>query len=195
MAKKIHKISNAYDAYWFIHNHPKFQRMMRSEVTPKEADQLEKQGFLVSRDTGGKCYRYNRHACIEAIQENLSIFYTKTNKPGGHGRVDDDKAKNKHVECWLEFGSVEYDYLYGTDGKNDWDTETGEMNYHDYRLDSGGPTFDAALIMLAKKVRKVYGDYSPRTQSDPCGPKPCADCKKIGMVMKRSKLAKKKKKG
>lgn len=188
--KRYHKITDAYDAYWFIYNHPKFQRQIRSEITPAEANEQGKLGFKISRDRGGKCWRYHRHAVVSAIEENLSIFYTKTDGK----RVNDDRSKNVFTECWLEFGTVEYGYLYGTDGKNDWDTETGEMNYHDYRLDSGGPTFDAALIMMAKKVRKVYGDYSPQTPADPCGPKPCADCKKIGVTMKRLGLDKKKKK-
>ncbi len=192
--KKIyHKISNSYEAYWFIHDHPKFQRMIRSEITPVEADKMEKEGFLVSRDKCGKCYHYRRHLVIPAIEENLSVFYTKTNKPGGHGRVDKDRSKNKYVECWLEFGTVEYDYLYGQPNE-DWDDTTGEMNYHDCRCDTGGSTYDQALINLARLVRKFYGDYAPTTRADKCGPAPCADCKEIGITMKWLKLAKAKEK-
>ena len=35
--RKYHKISTAYDAYWFIKRHPKFQRRERVEITPNEA--------------------------------------------------------------------------------------------------------------------------------------------------------------
>lgn len=188
--KRYHKISNAYDAYWFLHDHPKLQRMIRSEITPKEADEMKKQGFVISRDRGGKCYRYRRHLVIPAIEENLSVFYTKTNKPGGHGRVDDDSSKNKHIECWLEFGTVEYEYLYGTVNA-DWNDATGEMNYHDWRCDTGGPTYDVALVNLARLARKFYGDYAPQTRADKCGPKPCADCREVGITIKKMGLSKK----
>jgi len=175
LMKTYHKIGNALDAYWFLHEHPKLQRQMRTEVSPKEARKMEKAGYLISRDRSGKCWRYYRHGPIPAICENLSIFYTRTNKPGGHGRVDDDKSKNKFIECWLEFGTVEYGYACG-DVNADWDVDTHEMNYHDYKVDSGGSTFDDALVMLARKVRKEYGDYSPQTRADKCGKPVCGDC-------------------
>lgn len=191
MNKKIyHKIGNAYDAYWFIHNHPKLQRMVRTEATPKEARKMEKAGFVILRDRGGKCWHLRRHLMIPAIEENLSVFYTKTNRPGGHGHVDKDKSKNKFVECWLEFGPVEYGYMSNRpDPKTNWDMESFEQNFHDYKLDCGGSSYDVALIQLAKNVRREYGDYSLKTPTDPCGPRPCADCKDIGHVMKRLKLA------
>jgi hypothetical protein len=181
MKKKIyHKIANAYDAFWFIHDHPKFQRMIRVEITPKEADEQEKQGFLVSRDRSGTCYRYHRHLVVPALDENLSIFYTKTDGK----RVNNDPKKNTKVECWLEFGPVEYGYMAG-DINADWDVETHEQNFHDWKLDCGGSTFDEALIKLARNIRRIRGDYAPRTRADKCGPKPCADCVENGVTMKK----------
>ena len=176
--KKYHTISNAYDAYWFLHQHPKFQRRHRNEITPEEAEVQEVQGFLITRDKGGKCYREYRHVRVPAIGENLDILYAKTDGK----RVNKDHSKNKHIECWLEFGPVEYGYMGG--GQYDWDTETGEMFYHDWRLDCGGPTFDAALIRLARLVRRVYGDYKPWVRHDHCGKPMCADCKHTDEVMK-----------
>ena len=41
----------------------------------------------------------------------------------------------------------------------DWDTETMLQTIHDIRLDTGAPTFDEALVKLAKLVKKHYGDY------------------------------------
>jgi hypothetical protein len=123
-----------------------------------------------------------RHSFREAIDFNLDIFYTKTNKPGGHGRVDDDKSKNKHVECWLEFGQEEYGY------HSDWeDGESYIITYHDYDLDCGGTTFDEALIALAKNIMKHYGDYEKnegkRDKGD-CGTPTCADCIDMRRIMK-----------
>ncbi len=184
--KRYHKITDAYNAYWFIYNHPKFQRQIRSEITPAEADEQGKLGFKISRDRGGKCWRYHRHAVVPAIEENLSIFYTKTDGK----RVNDDRSKNVFTECWLEFGPVEYGYMCG-DVNADWDVETHEQNFHDWKLDCGGSTFDEALIKLARNIRRIRGDYSPQTRADKCGPKPCADCKEVGVTMKRLGLEKK----
>jgi len=162
--------------------------MIRSEVTPKEADKLEKQGFLISRDRGGKCWRYHRHAVVPAIEENLSIFYTKTDGK----RVNDDRSKNVFTEFWLEFGPVEYGYCSNyPDPKTGWDMETVEQNYHDWKLDCGGSTFDEALIRLARNIRRIRGDYKPRKRIDHCGPNPCADCAGVEVAMKRIGLVKK----
>jgi hypothetical protein len=182
MRKKIyHKIGNAYDAYWFIHDHPKFMLAERNEVTPEEASEMEAKGYWITRDKGGKCYRMYRHLHRHAIDLNLDIHYTKTNKPGGHGQVDDDDSKNKHVECWLEFGEEQYEYA------TPWYEETSRVNYHDWRLDTGAPTFDAALVNLAELVRRHYGDYKPhdgRRSEGKCGTPTCADCTQVGATMK-----------
>lgn len=186
--KRYHKLSNAYDAWWFLYYHPKLQRMIRNEVKPKEADKLEKAGFLISRDRGGKCYQYMRHMTVAAVEENLSIHYAKTDGK----RITDDDSKNVNVECWLEFGTVEYGYMAG-DINADWDIWTGELNYHDWKLDCGGSTFDEALVKLARNVRRHYGDYEPKAgRKGKCGPRPCADCGRTKDTMKRLGLASKK---
>jgi hypothetical protein len=189
MAKRYHKISNAYDAWWFLYYHPKFQRMIRNPITPKRADKMEAAGFLVSRDRSGKCYWYMRHMPVPAITENLSVHYAKTDGR----RVTNDSKKNVNVECWLEFGSVEYGYMAG-EINADWDVNTGELNYHDWKLDCGGKTFDEALVKLARLVLRNYGDYKPKEgRSGKCGPSPCADCGRTKETMKRLGLDKKKK--
>ena len=35
------------------------------------------------------------------------------------------------------------------------------MNYHDTKLDCGAPTFDEALVKLARLVKRHYGDFNP----------------------------------
>jgi hypothetical protein len=199
MARKkyYHKISNAYDAWWFIFEHPKLMLEERNEIAPEEAAKLEAKGFWVTRDVGGKCYRMYRHLMRHALDENLDIFYTKVNAPGGHARVDDDPKKNKYVEVWLEFGQLAYGYLYSGSAEpaGDWDTETALLHYHDTDFDCGGPTFDEALVNLAKKVRKKFGDYRPdpeqRRQNGKCGKPTCADCDDIIKTMKGTGLEKK----
>jgi len=157
----MRSIKNAYEAFWFIRNHPKFRLLDRMEVTKGVAKKLEAEGHLISRDKDGTCYRYFRHCHREAIDFNLEIFYAKTNKPGGHGRVDDDKKKNKYIECWLEFGNEYYGYMTGSGEGYEWDVKTGRMSSHDIELDCGGTTFDEAIVRLAKKILKHHGDYQP----------------------------------
>lgn len=55
--------------------------------------------------------------------------------------IDDDDKKNTLVEICIETG--------------DWDEEYNVW-CHDYKLDCGGATFEEAIIMLAKLVKKHY---------------------------------------
>jgi len=192
MKKRYHTLGNAHDAWWFLHYHPKLQLRERVEIKPKDADKMEAEGYIITRDTGGKCYKEYRHTFRHAVAHNLDIHYTYVNDKG---YIDDDGKKNVNVECWLEFGPEEYMYWYGTDGNNDWDTETARMNTHDPRLDCGGASFDEALVRLAKLVRKHYGDYNP---DKPCRcprtNKACVECRELRRWMKKQGLEGKKKK-
>ena len=185
MKKKKRSIKDAYDAWWFLYNHPKLNVQERDEVTPEEAADLEAGGSLVARDSGGKCWRVWRHLWRHALDENLDIFYARTNKPGGHGRVDDDASKNKWAECWLEFGPIYYGYAYsgGKEPAGDWDTETTLHHSHDPYLDTGGGTFDQGLVRLARNVLRRYGDYSDKLAEEMsgrwCGKPVCGDCEQV----------------
>lgn len=86
------------------------------------------------------------------MELNLSIFYTKVNKSGV---VSDKKESNKYPECWLELGTMKYGYF----GEPENGDKSELVMYHDIRLDSGGRTFDDALVNMAAKVLKFYGDY------------------------------------
>jgi hypothetical protein len=187
MKKRNRSIRNAFDAHWFLYRHPKFKVQQRTEIEPEKADAMEKEGYIINRDPDGKCYRYWRHMHRHALDQNLDIFYTKTDKPGGGGRINDDKSKNKYVACWLEFGTLEYGFAYsgGKEPLGDWDVSTMLHNCHDCNLDCGAGTFDEALIKLAKLVLKHYGDYShvDTERFEDCGEPECADCEQGLEVM------------
>jgi hypothetical protein len=170
------KIKNAYDAWWFLYHHPKFQIPERIEVRDEEHAKallanatfdkvfdLTRRGsaYRIVKDKGGNLWAVCKGLHRHAVQENLSIHYTKTNKPGGNGTVDDDKTKNKHIECWLEFGSLIYDYSADWEWQEDHKREYLQ-HVHDPELDTGGRTFDEALVNLAKLVLKFYGDYKDK---------------------------------
>lgn len=145
------KISTAYDAFWFLHDHPKMQHRETFLVTNKEQRTSSKgvrTRLRKMRDEyDGKTYTVKEYLDLhrEAIH-GLDIFYTKVDR--AH-RVNDDPKKNIFVECWLEFGPMHCMLMNGT---------LIIQNSHDIDLDCGAPTFDGALIKLARKVRKHYGD-------------------------------------
>lgn len=145
-----HKIENAYDAYWFLFEHPKFQVSERVEITTEEADLGEAEGRSISRDRGGKCFEYLEFARRHALETNLVIQYAKVDATR---TVNGIKSKNTNIECWLEFGPLEYLYT------ADWDEETRLLQCHDIDLDCGASTFDEALVILAQNVLDKYGDY------------------------------------
>jgi hypothetical protein len=170
---KRRRIVTAYDAWWFLHEHPKFIRKERNPLEPDEVEEARKpapkpkdddrigkmigrrKGFRVVKDKGGNFWKEWPTLTIPAVAENLDIHYARVDK---HGRINDDGSQNLFTECWLEFGQV----LYGHhgDGQKWRGTERAyKMHYHDVDLDCGAPTFDEALIKLAKRVQKKYGDY------------------------------------
>jgi hypothetical protein len=168
-----HPLRNAHEAYWFLHEHPKFIRKERDPLEPEEVDDAKKpatkpkkgdelskitrrrKGFRVVKDKGGNFWR-EWNLTVPAIVENLDIHYAAVDE---RGRVSNDATKNQFSECWLEFGQVVYGHHH--DSKKEWrGTERAyKMYYHDTDLDCGAATFDDALVKLAKKVKKKYGDF------------------------------------
>jgi hypothetical protein len=82
-----------------------------------------------------------------ALDCNLDIWYAKVDEAG---KVNDACSKNVNIECWLEFGPIKQIVRDGI---------LRVENSHDLRLDCGARTFDEALVRLARKVRRHYGDY------------------------------------
>lgn len=169
---KRRRIKNAYDAYWFLHAHPKFQRKERDPLAPEDVEAAKKpaakpkggdvigkmigrrKGFRVVKDKGGNFWR-EWNIPVPAMTENLDIHYAQVDK---RGRINKDESQNQFTACWLEFGQVLYGH-YG-DGQEWRGTERDyKMHYHDIDLDCGAPTFDEALINLARLVMKKYGDF------------------------------------
>lgn len=60
-------------------------------------------------------------------------------------RVSEDKALNTRLEWWAESG--------------EWGWSDDPVNrYHNYKLDCGGATYEEAVIAMARKVWKHYGN-------------------------------------
>lgn len=149
MDKAKRKTFTAYEAYWFLYEHPKMQARECQIVSSAEAKRLKKDGetiISVADDMPWCKKKYSMRefkAIRHALECNLSIYFAKV---GTNGRVS--SAKGAKAECWLEFGPIE------------WAVAEGYAylkHYHDVNLDCGAPTFDEALIKLAKLVKKNYG--------------------------------------
>jgi len=160
-----HSIADTYSAYWFLSNHPKlncrFARLIdeRSVREERALAKANRRGRVRQVRDKAK-WNKNRYWIVEyqsmreALEENLSIFYAKVDS---RRKVNDDPAKNVCTECWLEFGPIRYEVL---------DGELSLQHYHDIRLDCGAPTFDEALVKLARLVRKHYGDYNKAREGE-----------------------------
>jgi hypothetical protein len=177
MVKKIQRkrrILSAYDAWYFLREHPKLNRHERDPLTPEEAEEARgpkpppppgdelaeiigkgaarRKGYRVVKDAGGNYWRDWHDVTVPAVDENLDIHYAQVDERGR------DSSKNVRVEVWLELGPVEWGHH-----QPEYEIKEGarcyKMHFHDVDLDTGAPTFDEALIKLARKVQKKYGDY------------------------------------
>lgn len=81
------------------------------------------------------------------FQESLLIEVVKVNPLTNS--IDKDRSKNTKVAVWLECGSPILD----DDGVCNGQTT------HDWKLDTGGDTFEEAIINLSKLLKENYGDY------------------------------------
>lgn len=77
-----------------------------------------------------------------------TIWFTYVKVDPKTRRVEDEAARNTETEVWIETGP----------GLTVPDDMSGAIGIHDYELDCGGPTFDAALVELANRVHARYGD-------------------------------------
>ena len=76
-----------------------------------------------------------------ALSNSMCIDVVKTN---GKGRICKDHSKNIVTEVWIEWGPI-----CGSEGKL-WAR-------HDIDLDTGGRTYEEAIINLANLIMKKYG--------------------------------------
>ena len=85
------------------------------------------------------------------FHESLDIAVVKVNPETNE--VDDDDSKNTKVQIWLEAG--------------EWYEEEGYAGFcHNTDLDTGGDTFEEAIINMANLVLKHFGE-NPEGYGEP----------------------------
>lgn len=190
--KKKREILFAHQAYWFLYGHPAMRLRYRAPVDEPESQFWKDHGDMVKCENG-VYYAEHRHSHTHAIEKNLDIFYARVDETG---TINDDETKNRYTEVWLEFGPIIYESdqkreinqhrleeakEYGWEAREDAilpEDYTKVTSQHDWKLDCGAPTFDEALVKLANKVLKEYGDYQDDEDEEKAcgGPEKCADC-------------------
>jgi len=83
---------------------------------------------------------------------DLDIFVARVNP--ATNRIENAENLNTDTRIWLEFGPWE-----DVAAHIDENLPPNWQRTHDPNLDCGGATFEAAIINLAGKVKKHYGDY------------------------------------
>lgn len=129
------KVRNAFEAFWFLTEHPKFKyraakllsNVEAIKAKPDKGDRIRVVKDQMPWKNGVTYTLYEFAYANESFPRNLDIFYTKVD---GERRVNDDKAKNVNVEVWLEFGKIKQEVSDGI---------LHENNYHDARFELWRP--------------------------------------------------------
>lgn len=116
-------------AWWYLDCHPAFWQFMKEDATA--AERIHERNLM---EDGG-------------VRRCVDISVAKVNPITN--RVEDDEALNTKNEVWIELGK----WPWPTDAEN----ANTRVPYHDYELDCGGPTFEAAIVRAAHNVATVYG--------------------------------------
>jgi len=111
----MRKIATAYDAYWFLYEHPKMrcrEAVLLSNEDAKNVslsrdERLRGQRLRKVKDempwNDGKYVLREFRLYRQAIDCNLDIHYALVDD---RGMVNEDHSRNKVPRCWLEFGPV-----------------------------------------------------------------------------------------
>lgn len=133
---------DVYTAWHYLNCHPVFWKFRRGPGSSKPlplAERLHERHLTEN---------YGIHHCV-------SITVVKIN-PATRS-TDGDEELRTETEVWIELGKQPWPKDPGPDD-NPYDGEYGDVTYHDYKLDCGGPTIDAAIIAAARNVWDAYGN-------------------------------------
>ena len=100
-------------------------------------------------------FYFNVDWCFVKVDPETRRIETKKNpnwKKNKKGKHPHDPKRNTQTNVWVEWGPH---------FEHEWDTEnTGPdgIGSHDPRVDTGGGTFEEAMVNLAHNIWKLYGD-------------------------------------
>lgn len=117
-----------HSAWHYLDGHPAFWKFS----TPSAGDDRPRNHYAFL-EKGQAFARMSVDVLVTRVAEN--------------GVQSDDPELNTRTEVWLEAGK--------------WDLLEGEhvhAHWHDIELDTGAPTYEEAVVKLARLVREKYGN-------------------------------------
>jgi hypothetical protein len=120
---------NYVNAWQYLDSHPAFWMF-----APFAGDQRLHERYLEDSGGVGRCFS------LYAVRVSPLTL-----------RIEDDEHLNTMDEVWIEGGK------YPWPGTRHGDHPVGEVTFHDYALDTGGPTFETAFVRMAHNVATTYG--------------------------------------
>lgn len=143
------------DAWHWLYDHPKFRRIPRDRNSP----------------------------AFDGFFDNLSVSVFKIDPKTKDIYADGaEPTRGALTSVSLEAGPYEDIRRWPKKQRDNFKAEIAsgdfEMRSHDWALDSWGPTYEAAILMMARKVLKHYGDYTP-----------CPDCYDLGIVTAENSMS------
>lgn len=120
---------SVYNAYWYVALHPMFYYFKPWKFTKKDKIPPVHERHLVN-EQGWDCVHISPQMVNPADM-----------------RISNDEHLNTQVDFWYEFGPTLWGNNYGEG-----------IRGHDHTCDGGAPTYDEAIIKVAKAIHKTYGN-------------------------------------
>jgi len=126
---------DVYYAWRYLDSHPVFWKFDRlADGSMPLAERIHERHLT---------HEYGIHRCVDIEVQKID--------PASRSTEADWSARTE-TEIWIELGQYSWPQEPSTDPNRQ------DCTYHDYRLDCGGPTLDAAIIKAAYNVHEAYGN-------------------------------------
>lgn len=126
-----------YNAWRYLNHHPMYWQLTGAPV-------------VTGHDDDGNAVTSLNHAA-RLVHDNgitgIDVFVVRVDERGVRQA---DPALNTRTEVWLETGEVAW-------VTSPFGTQPGDR-YHNYKIDTSAATYEEAVIRLARKVWKAYGN-------------------------------------
>jgi hypothetical protein len=129
-----------HNAWHYLNNHPIYWKFSQSRSDDRPPNHYSR---LIHTHGISRCVD------IDVVQVNPD---TET--------IEEEEAKNTATRVWYETGQFDLlprEYEFDMRGQHQW---------HDWKIDGGAPTVEEAIIKLAHKIHKKYGNdrrYADKT--------------------------------
>ncbi len=132
-----------HDSWHYLNDHPMFWKFTEHRNSDKPKNHVS----MLERDCGFG-------------SNSIDVMVVLVD---GTGTINEDDSLNTQTEVWLETGKWN---LFADDHEH----SSVHCHWHDIELDCGGPTYEAAVITLARLVWEKYGNDRLIADAPPVSP-------------------------